>query len=69
MSRDIRKLFQKNVRGKLSEQGNGGFFELEGRKKVQIGGRGNSVRGRENRLKRADKRAEKGVKRTRRGQG
>ena len=44
MSRDIRKLFQKNVRGKLSEQGNGGFFEQEDRKKVQIGGRGNSVR-------------------------
>ena len=47
MSRDIRKLFQKNVRGKLSEQGNGGFFEQEDRKKVQIGGRGNSVRNRE----------------------
>lgn len=32
MSREIRKLFQKNVRGKLSEQGNGGFFEQEDKK-------------------------------------
>lgn len=47
MSRDIRKLFQKNVRGKLSEQGNGGFFELEGRKMCGQDDRKNSVRGRE----------------------
>ena len=59
MSRDIRKLFQKNVRGKLSEQGNGGFFELEGRKMCGQDDRKNSVRGRENRPNRAENRTGK----------
>ena len=68
MSRDIRKLFQKNERGKLSEQGNGGIFEQEDKKCETEAGE--ILCGAwENRLKRADKRAEKGVKRTRRGAG
>ena len=58
MSRDIRKLFQKNVRGKLSEQGNGGFFEQEDKKCETEAGE-ILCEARENRLKRADKRAEK----------
>ena len=68
MSRDIRKLFQKNVRGKLSEQGNGGFFEQEDKKCETEAGE-IPCGAWENRLKRAENRTEKGVKRTRRGQG
>lgn len=69
MSRDKRNFFQKNCTGNLSEQGNGGFFELEGRKKVQIGGRGNSVRNREKLTEQGGDSHRKGAKRTRRGQG
>ena len=68
MSRDIRKLFQKNVRGKLSEQGNGGIFEQED-KKCANRSRGNSVRNREKPTEQGGESHRKGAKHLYKWQG
>lgn len=69
MSRDIRKLFQKNVRGKLSEQGNGGFFEQEDRKMCGQDDRKNSVRNREKPTEQGGESHRKGAKHLYKWQG